>query len=149
MAPSNFQLGMLGTSASPRQTGTSRRFSIEKASFEKAAYYYEVAHTSYENAMNMAAPRARYYQELSYFMQARNRMEKAKAAHRSSKFSAASSLYQDASDLLSRSRRWGYSSQLYLAESLIEKGEDESNADQATRFSGILPRCLPMSFKVR
>jgi len=98
--------------------------------FRQAAEYYEKSNQSYLLAMS-TAPAARLYQELAFYMLAWNRIERAKLAHRVSEFLLASDLYREAATLVQKSRRWQHTSQLYLAESLIEKAEGEAFIEKA------------------
>jgi uncharacterized repeat protein (TIGR01451 family) len=97
--------------------------------FNEAANYYERAHEAYVQAMS-TTPKALLYKDLAFYMLAWNKMEKAKIAHRASDFTNASKLYSEAARLVEKSRRWRTSSQLYLAESLIESAENVSLSEK-------------------
>ena len=97
--------------------------------YETSSSGYMRAYEAYQAAGRASVNAKRVFEDFGYYMLALNKIELAKTAHRKSNFASASASYSEASNLISQSKRWRERSSLFLAESLIEKGEYESLAD--------------------
>ncbi|MGA2874656.1 MAG: hypothetical protein ABSE82_03860 [Nitrososphaerales archaeon] len=104
----------------------------KEGKFSESAFYYLQAHEAYENVRESTG-NSPTYSEPSNYMLAWTNIERAKLAHRSAEFDRASQLYREAASLISSTRRWQLRSQLYIAESLIEKSEEESLSENTQR----------------
>jgi hypothetical protein len=89
--------------------------------FSKACEAYEAARVASENS--------RVYQGFANFMQALNKIELAKEAHRSSNFELASKSYAEAAKFVALSRRWEHRAPVLRAESVIEEAERASSSE--------------------
>ena len=97
----------------------------KEGKFSQSAFHYLQAHEAYENVRESTGNSPIYF-EPSNYMLAWTDIERAKLAHRAAEFDRASQLYREAANLISSTRRWQLRSHLYVAESLIEKSENES-----------------------
>lgn len=97
--------------------------------YEASSASYIRAYEAYQEAGNASANARRVFGDFGYYMLALSKIELAKTFHRKSNFQSASARYSEASKLISQSKRWRERSSLFLAESLIEKAENESLAD--------------------
>jgi uncharacterized repeat protein (TIGR01451 family) len=100
----------------------------KESDFESSATCYLEAHSSYELARS-SSDNPRTYVDPSNYMLAWEKIERAKLAHKASKFESAAELYLEAYKLVSATRRWHALANLYRAEALIEKAEELSLAD--------------------
>ncbi len=98
--------------------------------YEASSSGYMGAYEAYQEAGRASASARRIFEDFGYYMLALSKIELAKTAHRKSNFESASARYSEASNLISQSKRWGERSSLFLGESLIERGENESLADR-------------------
>lgn len=96
--------------------------------FRKSAACYMRAHEAY-NSVGESPEIRTIYSGPSDYMLAWSWIEEAKLRHRASEFDKASEMYRDAANLITRTRRWHSRANLYFAESLIEKSEKESLAE--------------------
>ncbi len=94
--------------------------------YAKSADSYVDAYEFYEKAKSASDLGINVYDDFADYMLAWNKIELAKIAHVSSDFEKAATLYSEAADLISHTREWSRGSGLFLAESLIERGEGRS-----------------------
>ncbi|MDG6994333.1 MAG: hypothetical protein JRN52_00300 [Nitrososphaerota archaeon] len=99
-----------------------------EGNFERSASYYSLSHSSYELA-RASSDSPGLYTDPSNYMLAWERIERAKLAHKSSKFEDAYKLYIESAKLVESTQRWRTTSNLYRAEALIEKAEQKSVGD--------------------
>ncbi|MDH2899877.1 MAG: hypothetical protein PXY39_02800, partial [archaeon] len=103
--------------------------------YRESAEIYLDAHESYEKARNISEHGTSVYHDFANYMLAWNKIELAKIAHVSSDFEKAGNLYSEAARLISRTREWSKGSRLFLAESLIERGEIKSLEEEGLEES--------------
>ena len=103
--------------------------------YSESAEIYLDAYESYEKARNISEHGTSVYHDFANYMLAWNKIELAKIAHVSSDFEKAGNLYSEAANLISPTREWSKGSRLFLAESLIERGEIKSLEEEGLEES--------------
>ena len=103
--------------------------------YRDSATRYLEAHNGYERAKKISEHASRVYQDFANYMLAWRNIELAKISHMSSDFEEASVLYFKAAHLISLTRNWSKGSQLFLAESLIERAESKSLMEEGAEES--------------
>lgn len=100
--------------------------------FVRSAAEYRKAHESFQQMLESSSLK-QLYADSSNYMLAWSEIEQAKSEHLRSRFEESSSRYEEASRLIASTRRWKSRSQLFFAQSLIERAENLSLSQSSER----------------
>ena len=96
----------------------------------RAAKNFEHASESYIKAAEKVPQLKDFYQDHASYMQAWNKIEKAKNHHAQNRHKQAMEHYQEAANLHRSTKRWNYLSPNYLAWARLEEAEDLSRGEK-------------------
>jgi KaiC/GvpD/RAD55 family RecA-like ATPase len=100
--------------------------------YQKAAENFENAFAGYKAAAQKIHQFSEFYLDYATYMKAWSEIQTAKLAHNNEKYATAMQHYIKTSDLLKRSKLWGYLSSNFHAWSLLEQAEDFSRKESCS-----------------